>query len=96
MTLTRGRRTAVAGSVLATILLGGMVGTPIAHAIPQGAAVCMTLSSYPTFGGVMGVAEALMEEGYSPYQTGEIIGEAVRDYCPEHTALILRFAAAFN
>jgi hypothetical protein len=66
----------------------------VAHADGMTIATCMVLDDYPTISGVMGVARGLMEEGYTPYQAGQVLRDAVDNVCPEHRDLVLRFARA--
>ena len=68
--------------------------TGIARADLLSVRVCMVLDDYPSTSGVIGVVDALVDEGYTAYQAGRIVGEAVRDVCPEHMDLVMRVASA--
>jgi hypothetical protein len=95
--ITREKILPVLGLLLALILfIVGLAWSTTAKADSTELAVCMTLDDYPTISGVVGVLNALIEEGYTPYRAGEIIGQTVRDHCPEHMGLILRAASAMS
>lgn len=64
----------------------------IAYAAAYGGIVCDTLDSYPTFNGIQGIADAIVESGLSYKQAGYVIALSVGDICPRHTSLILSFA----
>lgn len=59
-------------------------------------AVCATLSDYPSFEGIIGIGQALMQYGYSGYEAGEIVGGAVLTMCPEFIPLVTRFGAQYD
>jgi hypothetical protein len=53
-----------------------------------GAAVCMTLDNYPTYGGVMGIAQAIQEDGFAPDDAVDIINAAVSVQCDQYWPLL--------
>jgi hypothetical protein len=65
-----------------------------AYAATYGGAVCETLDSYPSFGGIYGIADAITEDGLTYYQAGQVIAVSVMEICPRHTALVRSFAAS--
>ena len=68
---------------------------PLAQADPYDQAVCAVLDDYPNNTGVMGVALALKDEGYTGYEAGEIIGQAIINVCPEYIPLMMAFAERY-
>lgn len=68
----------------------------VAYAATYGAAVCSVLDDYPTVDGVVGVGQAIMEDGLSAYQAGGVIGLSVIEICPRHTGLMNRFARVYG
>lgn len=65
-----------------------------AYAATYGGAVCETLDSYPSFGGIYGIADAITDDGLTFYQAGQVIAVSVMEICPRHTALVKSFAAS--
>lgn len=65
-----------------------------AYAATFGSAVCETLDSYASFGGIYGIADAITEDGLTYYQAGQVIAVSVMEICPRHTALVRSFAAS--
>ena len=68
--------------------------TVTAYAATFGSAVCETLDSYASFGGIYGIADAITEDGLTYYQAGQVIAVSVTEICPRHTALVKSFAAS--
>lgn len=52
-------------------------------------AVCQTLDSYPTYAGVMGIAQAIMDEGWAGDSTADIMNASVQGFCPRHWTLLV-------
>lgn len=77
--------------ILATI---GPVGLARADAVHI--QICMTLDDYPNISGVTGVLNGLIDAGYTPRQAGYLMGQSVVLVCPEHRALVLRYANAMS
>ena len=65
--------------------------TVASYAIP----VCATLDRFPTFNGVIGIAAAIAEDGYTYSDAGEIIVGAALNVCPEFVPLLRQFAARY-
>lgn len=65
-----------------------------AYAATFGSAVCETLDSYPSFGGIYGITDAITDDGLTYYQAGQVIAVSVTEICPRHTALVKSFAAS--
>lgn len=53
-----------------------------------GGAVCSTLDEYPSYGGVLGVAEAITEDGFALDDAVDIVNSSVSTYCDEHWPLL--------
>ena len=65
--------------------------TVASYSIP----VCATLDRVPTFNGVMLIAAAIAEDGYTYSDAGEIILGAALNVCPEFIPLLRQFAARY-
>jgi hypothetical protein len=65
-----------------------------AYAATYGGAVCETLDSYPSFGGIYGIADSTADDGLTYHQAGQVIAMSVMEICPRHTALITSFATS--
>jgi len=59
-------------------------------------AICRTLSEFPTIYGVRGILEAIGDEGFTPYQAGEVVATAVIDACPQFIPVLERFVAMYG
>lgn len=60
-------------------------------------AVCSTLDSYPSLGGVKGVIAAIKADGgFGDYEAGEVIAIAVQEDCPRYLPLLQRFVAVYG
>ena len=87
------------GAITGTIVTAGLaVATaPMAKADARSdAIICEVLDDYPSIEGVIGIGLALQDEGYSAYNAGVAIAEAVVNECPEHTTLMRRFIAIYS
>jgi len=60
----------------------------IAYASQFGDAVCTTLDEYPSFDGLLGIGQAIIEDGLNAYQAGQVIALSVVEICPRHLALV--------
>ena len=67
-----------------------------AYAAQYGGAVCQTLDEYPTEAGIIGIGNAITEDGLTPFQAGEVIYYAVDELCPRHMERILAFAGNYS
>lgn len=54
----------------------------------HGAQVCSVIDKYHSMGGVMGVAEAISEQGFSASDAVDIINASVQEYCPRNWSLL--------
>lgn len=64
----------------------------VAYANTFHAAVCSTLDDYPSVAGVEGVVLAVMDQGLTPGEAGQVAALSVLGWCPEHTAVLKAFA----
>lgn len=69
-------------------------GAVVAVAALYGDIICDTLDTYPSYGGILGIGQALNDEGLTYYQAGQAIYLAVDSSCPEHLPLLQRFATS--
>ncbi|MGB0972378.1 MAG: hypothetical protein ACPGVG_15675 [Mycobacterium sp.] len=68
---------------------GVLTDAEAAYVITYGpTAICPVIAKYPSVGGVMGVAEALMNEGWPPDSAVDIINSSVAEYCPRFFPLL--------
>lgn len=88
------RKRRLAAPLLSLPLL--LMGSGVARADATTIAICTTLDDYPTVSGVMGIAKAMFEQGYSAYDAGLLFREAVDEVCPEHRALVFRVVNAMS
>ena len=70
---------------------------PAAYANRYGTAVCATIDEsvgqYSNDDIFMGIGQAVMEDGFSAYQAGQILYWAIEQDCPQHMDRVLSFAA---
>lgn len=98
-------RTALVKSYALGIVTGGFLTAGIVFAAPSkadnvsvayastfGGAVCNVLDAYPSFDGIKGIAQAIVDDGLSFRQAGEVIAYSVTDICPRHLGLVRAFA----
>lgn len=91
------------------VLTGSLMSAAIFYAAPSKAdvspatvdryatAVCNTLNEgYADFNGIIGIASALIDRGYTSFEAGEIIAGAVYQQCPQYVPLIKRFANTYG
>ena len=67
------------------------------YAATHAAAVCLTLDQFPSFAGIEGIAQAIVnDDGYmSFFDAGRAIRVSVDYVCPEHTNLLDAYAAVY-
>ena len=70
--------------------------TTLAYAAVMGEIVCTTLAQFPTYSGVTGIGQAITEDGLTLDQAGEVMWMSVANICPEHTSLLMRYAARYG
>jgi hypothetical protein len=68
----------------------------VSYAAMYGGVVCTTLAQFPTYSGVTGIGQAIAEDGLTLDQAGEVMWMSVANICPEHTSLLMRYAARFG
>ncbi|QRY43137.1 hypothetical protein JVX93_21575 [Mycolicibacterium boenickei] len=88
------RRILAASAAVLVVAGTGIAAATEAHADRIDRVICAVLDDYPTPDGVQGVAQGLIENGYTPYAAGQKIAEAVTGTCPEHLPEVLLFARA--
>jgi len=90
---------------LGALLSGGGAGVARADGVISNAefayiqaygagAVCPTIDEYPTPGGVMGVMQGIVQDGFTPDSAVDIINASVQQYCPSHWPLLQAIGAA--
>lgn len=92
--LLTGTAVVASAAILAGTAKADTDGAAFAYAAAYGTVVCQVLDEYPTYGGIEGIAEAIVEDGLSYYQAGEVIALSVIRICPQHTALMNRYVTA--
>ena len=71
--------------------------TVYAYASTYGSAVCGTLDKYPgSLNAVLGIAAAIVDDGLTAFQAGEVIQISVNELCPEHLGTLQRFVAKYG
>lgn len=68
----------------------------VAYAARYSDAVCGTLDAYPSVSGLLGVMQAILEDGLTSFQAGEVVTLSVAEACPWHTPLLRRFIAIYH
>lgn len=51
-------------------------------------AVCRTITEYRSMAGVIGVADVIVERGFTPDSAVDIVNASVQAYCPQHWPLL--------
>lgn len=59
-------------------------------------AVCPVISEHYSVNGLLGVMIAIRDDGFSDYETGQIVGLSVSEYCPENYPLLEMFMARYG
>jgi hypothetical protein len=60
----------------------------IAYVQTYHSAVCKTIAKYPTEGGVAGVLQGVMSDGFGPVDAANIVNASVAVWCPEWWPLL--------
>lgn len=90
---------------LSVIAAVGLINSPIAkaddsdaraYASEYGPAVCATLDDYPSIAGIIGIGQAIVEDGLTEYDAGTAIAYSVVFLCPRHVPLLQRFARIYG
>jgi hypothetical protein len=58
------------------------------YVLVYGYAVCAVIDQYPNVGGVLGVAQAIVADGFTQDSAADIINQSVLDDCPRHWPLL--------
>lgn len=70
---------------------------PLAYANQYGTALCLTIDQtageYSNDDIFLGIGQAVMEDGFSAYQAGQILYWSIERYCPQHMDRAMAFAA---
>lgn len=99
--MARGDRAAIAWAMLGSALFGAAfyfaspakadgtldIDEQIYVQVYAGA-VCATLDDYPSLGGVLGVADGVMADGFSADSAVDIINSSVANNCNRHWPLL--------
>ena len=102
-----GRMDATALALLLTLLAAlGVLAAPnakadndpvvYAYAAQYGGIVCQVLDDHTSVSGMLGIGEAIMEDGLTAYQAGQVLAVSVTEICPRHTGLLMRFVNTFS
>lgn len=83
-----------AGVIAATPAKADVDRAVIAYTAVFAGAVCTTLDAYPSFDGIEGIGQAIIEDGLTPRQAGQVIGLSVVEVCPRHFGLVRDFIAS--
>lgn len=77
---------------------GSAQATPVEnYAADAGTVVCDVLDDYPTVDGVSGVVAGVMNDsGFTAYDSGAVVAEAVMLFCPYHVPLLRRYVAVYG
>jgi hypothetical protein len=93
-------------SIIAGFLIGlALYGDATAHADPiepniaiyaaaAAPVICEAFDEHPTIIGVTVIAEAIIDNGFTGHQAGQIIAIAVESNCPRHIPLLRQFVEA--
>jgi hypothetical protein len=66
------------------------------YAAQNGPKICAVLDAFPTFDGIGGVSDAIVNNSNLTYRdAGEAIADAVFTVCPQHVGLIKQFISAY-
>ena len=85
-----------AGTVAPTAKADGVLSAgEVAYVAAYGAgAVCPTLDSHPSTSGVLGIAEAITDDGFAADDAVDIINASVWEFCPWHWPLLVGIGQA--
>lgn len=65
------------------------------YTVENGQIACEVLDDYPSVAGLTGVMQAVVEDGFTSRQAGEIVALSIYEYCPNHADLIDKFIALY-
>ena len=91
-------RALIACAFPAAITVGALAGAGVARAdvtgytIANADKVCAVLDQYPTFAGVTGVMDAVIEDGgFTVGEAASVVVDSVWHLCPRHQRLLLAY-----
>ena len=67
-----------------------------AYAAHYAGAVCAVLDDYPTVNGMLGIMQAITEDGLSAYQAGQVVGISIAEVCPHYQYLAELFVDRYG
>lgn len=68
-----------------------------AYAVRNANRVCVVLTAFPNFAGVMGVMDGIQKDtGFTGMQTAQVLVLSVESTCPQWLPLLQRFANAYS
>lgn len=67
-----------------------------AYAAHYAGAVCTTLDDYPSTAGMLGIMQAIVEDGLTYYQAGQAVALSVTESCPRHAYLLDLFVDLYG
>jgi len=68
----------------------------VAYAAIYGEVLCKVLDDHASFGGLIGISQAITEQGLTDYQAGEALALSIDEICPRHSGLLDRFIAYYG
>lgn len=85
----------ITGSIVTAVLAAVAAPEAAAETIYD-ATICAELDAEPTVSTVVIIGLALGDQGYSGYDAGQIVAEAVIDGCRQHIPLMIDFANTYS
>lgn len=64
------------------------------YVLTYGSTVCSVIDKYHSVGGVMGVAEAISDDGFAPDSAVDVINASVDTFCPRNWPLLVAIGKA--
>lgn len=58
--------------------------------------VCATVQDFPSTDGLLGIGYALMDEGYTAHDAGQIIAASIIDVCPQYIPILRAFVNLYG
>ena len=59
-------------------------------------AICPVLDEHHTVSGMLGVLYAVEDDGFTPFEAGQIVGISVTEFCPRNQRLMQRFVDIYG
>lgn len=73
-----------------------MSDAAIEYASENGHLICQVLDEHRSVPGLLGVMQGVYEDGWSPYEAGQITGLSIYGFCPQHSPLIDKFVNLYG